>query len=47
MASGVSLLTFRIAPAELRQFYGFDYNGLDSESPNSKFLPVCPINIRS
>jgi hypothetical protein len=34
LASGISLLTFRLAPSKLRQYYGFDYNGLDSESPN-------------
>jgi hypothetical protein len=34
LASGVSSLTLRIAPAELHQSYGFDYDGLDSKSPN-------------
>jgi hypothetical protein len=33
--SRVSLLTFRIALAELHPSYGFDYKGLDSESPNN------------
>jgi hypothetical protein len=32
---GVSPLTFRIAPVEPRQSHGFDYNGLDSKSPNT------------
>jgi hypothetical protein len=40
LASGVSLLTFRIAPAELRQSYDFNCNGLDSESPNT-CIGVC------
>jgi hypothetical protein len=35
LASGVSLLAFQVALAELRQSYGFNCNGLDSESSNS------------
>jgi hypothetical protein len=42
LASGVSLLISRIAPAELRQSYGFDYDGLDSESPNTSTPPSPP-----
>jgi hypothetical protein len=45
LASGISLLTFRIAPVEPRQSYGFDYNELVSESPNT-LLPVTPCRER-
>jgi hypothetical protein len=35
LASGVLLLTFRIALTELHPSYGFEYKGLDSESPDN------------
>jgi hypothetical protein len=40
MALGVSLLTVRNTPAELRQSYGFDYDKLDSESPNKPTMQI-------